>query len=168
MDGLVSYSENETPILRKDEYIFWKTIMVSHLKVLGCDVWNSVITDYLPPNRIRTPALMRAKKSNSKAMNAILDGLPNDFKEEIGKCNYARELWNKIKDLYSNKKLEEACQSEQSSICNNYSEDPFEEDSNCEAEVNLEAELVSALDDLRRYKQSCKKLKHLMLEKMIK
>ena len=30
--------------------------MKIYLKALGYDVWNSVITDYFPPKRIRTPA----------------------------------------------------------------------------------------------------------------
>ena len=34
-------------------------------------------------------------------MASILDGLLNDVKEKIGECNSAKELWDKIKDLYS-------------------------------------------------------------------
>ena len=34
-------------------------------------------------------------------MVTILDGLPDDAKENIGENNSASELWNKIKDLYS-------------------------------------------------------------------
>ena len=35
------------------------------------------------------------------AMDSILDGLPDDVKEKIGECNSAKEVWDKIKDLYS-------------------------------------------------------------------
>ena len=35
------------------------------------------------------------------AMASILDGLPDDVKEKIGECNSAKELWDKIKYLYS-------------------------------------------------------------------
>ena len=34
------------------------------------------------------------------AMASILDGLPDDVKENIGECNSAKELWDKIKYLY--------------------------------------------------------------------
>jgi hypothetical protein len=160
MDGQKIYTENGTPIPGKVEYIFWSTRMESHLKALGPDVWNSVITDYFPPSRVRTPAQKKAKKSKSMTMNTILDGLPDDVKEKIGECNSAKELWDKIKDLYSDEKSNEAFQSEQSSVYNNSSdEDSFEEYSDIEAEVNLEAELESALDELRKYKQRCKQLK---------
>ena len=48
------------------------------------------------------------------AMDTILDGLPDDVKEKIGDCNCAKELWDKIKYLYSN----EAYQFEQSLVYN--------------------------------------------------
>jgi hypothetical protein len=160
MDGQKTYIENGTPIPGKEEYIFWSTRMEIHLKALGHDVWNSVITDYYPPSRVRNPTQKKSRKSNSVAMNTILDGLPDDVKENIGECNSAKELWDKIKYLYLYEKSNEEFQSEQSSVYNNSSdEDSFEEYSDIEAEVNLEAELQSALDELRKYKQRCKQLK---------
>jgi hypothetical protein len=104
MDGQDIYTVNGTPISGKEEYIFWSTIMESHLKALGLEVWNSMITDYFPPNRVRTPAQKKDKKRNSMEMNTILDGLLDDVKEKIGEYNYAKELWDKIKYLYSNEK----------------------------------------------------------------
>ena len=59
------YTVNGSPILRKEEYIFWSTRMKIYLNALGHDVWNSVITDYFPPKRIRTPTQNKSKKSNS-------------------------------------------------------------------------------------------------------
>ena len=80
MDGQKIYTKNGTPIHGKEEYIFWSTRMESHLKALGHDVWNLVITYYFPPSRVRTPTQKKAKKINSMVMNTILDGLPVDFK----------------------------------------------------------------------------------------
>ena len=56
MDGQEIYIVNGTPILGKEEYIFWSTRMEIYLKSLEPGVWNAVITDYIPPKRIRTPA----------------------------------------------------------------------------------------------------------------
>jgi hypothetical protein len=160
MDGQNNYTENGTPIPGKEEYIFWSTRMESHLKALGHDVWNSEIANYHPLSRVRTPSQKKAKKSNLVEMNTILDGLPDDVKENIGECNSAKDIWDKMKDLYSEEKSNEAFQSEQSSIYKNSSnEDSFEEYSDIEAEINMEAELESALDKLRKYKQRCKQLK---------
>ena len=152
MDGQEIYTVNRTPILGKEEYIFWSTRMESHLKALGHDVWNSVITNYSPPNRVRTPSEKKAKESNSMEINTILEGLPNDVIEKIGHRGSSKQLWDKIKQLYSDENPNEAYKLEQSSIYNHSSgEDPSKEDSDIEAEVNLEANLVSALDDLREY-----------------
>ena len=66
--------------------------MKIYLKALVHDVWNSVITDYFPPKRIRTPAQKKSNKINSMAMASILDGLTDDVKEKICDCNYGKEL----------------------------------------------------------------------------
>ena len=92
---------NGSPILGKEEYILWSTRMNIYLKSLGHDVWNSVITDYFPPKRIRTLTQKKYKKSNSMEMASILDGLTDDVKEKIGECNSVKEIWDKIKYLYS-------------------------------------------------------------------
>ena len=81
MDGQEIYTVNRTPILGKEEYILWSTRMESHLKALGHDIWNSVITDYSPPNRVSALAQNKAKNSNSMEMNTILEGLLDDVIE---------------------------------------------------------------------------------------
>jgi hypothetical protein len=72
-------------------------------------------------------------------MNTILDGLPDDIKENIGECNSKKQLWDKIKDLYLDEKSNETFQSEQSSVYNNtINEDSLEKYSKIEVEVNLD------------------------------
>ena len=39
------YTVNGSPVLGKEEYIFWSARMKIYLKELGNDVWNSLITD---------------------------------------------------------------------------------------------------------------------------
>ena len=93
------YTENGSPIL-EEEYIFWSTRMEIYLKSLGCDLWNTVITDYSPPNRVRAPAQKKSKKINANAMEAILDGLPQSIKRNIGECVLAKGLYDKLEKLY--------------------------------------------------------------------
>ena len=134
MDGQEIYTMNRTPILGKEEYIFCSTRMESHLKALGHYVWNSVITDYSPRNKVRTLAQKKAKKSNSMEINTILEELPDDVIEKIGHCGSSKQLQDKIKDLYSDENPNEAYQLEKSSIYNHSSgEDPYEEDLNIES-----------------------------------
>ena len=49
--------------------------MESYLKALEPGVWNAVIIDYIQPKRIRTPPQKKAKKNNSNAIKAILEGI---------------------------------------------------------------------------------------------
>ena len=86
------YTVKGSPILGKEEYIFWSTRMKSYLKELAPDVWNSMITYYFPPKRIRTPAQKKSKKSNSMETDTILDALTDDVKEMICECNSVKEL----------------------------------------------------------------------------
>ena len=58
------YTENGSPILGKEEYIFWSTRMKSYLKELRHGVWNAMIIDYIPLKRIRTPTQKKSKKTN--------------------------------------------------------------------------------------------------------
>ena len=74
--------------------------MESYLKALEPCVWNAVIIDYIPPNRIRNPAQKKAKKNNANAMKAILYGLPQSIKNKIGPCVSAKELWVNLEKLY--------------------------------------------------------------------
>ena len=96
------YTENGSPILGKEEYIFWSTRMESYLKELEPSVWNAVITDYIPPKRIRSPSQNKSKKNNTYAIEAILDGISQYIKRNIGPCVSTKELWVKLENLYAN------------------------------------------------------------------
>ena len=67
---------------------------------LVCGVWNAVISDYIPPKRIRTTSQKESKKNNSKPMEVMLDGLPQPIKEKTRQCISAKELWVKLEKLY--------------------------------------------------------------------
>jgi hypothetical protein len=41
------------------------------------------------------------KKNNKIAMDFIWEGLPNPIREKVGKCSLAKELWDKLHDIYS-------------------------------------------------------------------
>jgi len=42
-----------------------------------------------------------SKKYNAKAMKAILNGLPNSVKNNLGKYSSAKDIWDKLHDLHS-------------------------------------------------------------------
>ena len=80
--------------------------MQVYLEVEGIDVWQSILTGYTPPKKVKTTAQNEAKKNNSTTMEAILEGLTDIQKKKIGKCNSVKELWLRLKQLYSNKEQE--------------------------------------------------------------
>ena len=74
--------------------------------LVAIGVWKSVVTGYTTPKKMKTSAQKEAKKNNSMAMEAILEGLVDLQKKKIGKCISARELWLKLEQYYSNKEEE--------------------------------------------------------------
>ena len=53
----------------------------AYLKGEGIGVWKSVVTEYTPPKKVKTTAQKEAKKNNSMAMEAILEGLTDIQKD---------------------------------------------------------------------------------------
>ena len=145
----VIYTENGSPILGKEEYIFWSTRMESYMKALEPCVWNAVITNYIPPKRIRTPTQKKSKKNNANAIEAILDGISQSIKRKIGPCVSSKELWVNLKNIYSNEEIaqanlaifkydsEDITEDEENLFIGKITQ-TSEDNSNVEREVNLE------------------------------
>ena len=100
MDQQEGISSNRALLLNKEGYALWSIRMRVYLQSLGYGVWNSVISYYIPPKIIRTTSQKESKKNNSRAMEAILDGLPQPIKQNIGQCISTKELWIKLEKLY--------------------------------------------------------------------
>ena len=64
---------NTTHLLDETNYAIWSMRVKVYLKEVQLDVWNSVITNYTPPNKLRTTSHKDARKNNSMAMETILD-----------------------------------------------------------------------------------------------
>ena len=84
-------------------------------------------------------------------MEAILDVLPQPIKEKIGQCISAKDIWVKLEKLYSTEQRGE----ERPAVLEVDSEDEenlfmgtinLEDESVMEGEVDLKAELISALE----------------------
>ena len=78
-----------------------------YLEEEGINMWKSVLTEYNPPNKVKTTAQKEANKNNSMVMVTILEGLTYHQKKNIRKCNSTKELWLKIEHIYSTKEQEE-------------------------------------------------------------
>jgi hypothetical protein len=84
--GWVSY------ILRKRTKVF--------LKEHGYDIWKSIVTRYNSTKKPKTSTKKELKKNNKITMDFIMEGLCDLEKDKVGKCSSAKELWDKIHDIY--------------------------------------------------------------------
>ena len=58
--------------------------MQFYLEAKGIGVGQSILIGHTPPKNVKTTAQKEAKKNNSMAMEAILEGLTDHQKKKIG------------------------------------------------------------------------------------
>jgi hypothetical protein len=83
------------------KYEMWRIRTKVFLQAQGNYIWLSVVTGYDSTKREKTPAKKELKKNNKIAMGFIWEGLPNPVREKVGKCSPAKEIWDKLHDIYS-------------------------------------------------------------------
>jgi hypothetical protein len=96
------------------------------------------------------------KREKKLAMDFIWEGLPDSIREKVNKCSLVKELWVKLHNLYFEKypltkpeNYKEDAIIEQEERCSSCQIDSEEED--CEEGIlDLEAELISVLDELNK------------------
>jgi hypothetical protein len=86
---------------------YWKNRMKTYLKALGVDVWFSVSSRYSALKKSRTATQKEAKRNNKLAIDTTLDGLTDFVKSKVGSCASAKEIWDKLQDLYAREEAEE-------------------------------------------------------------
>jgi hypothetical protein len=141
------------------------------LKAQGYDVWYSVVTGYTTTKKPKTTTKKELKRNNKIAMDFIWEGLPDLVREKVGKCSSAKELWDKLHNLYFKESpitkpenAKEDARTKQEEICSSCQTDSKEEDCE-EGIVDLEAELISALDELTKERKKNKSLEEQLVKK---
>jgi len=71
----------------------WEEKMRNFSKTQGIEVWKLVIIDSIMDGE--------SNQHNTRAMKAILNGLPDSMKANFEKCSLAKGIWGKINDLHS-------------------------------------------------------------------
>jgi hypothetical protein len=61
----------------------------------------SVVTGYDSSKGETTSTKKELNKNNKIAMDFMWEGLPNPVREKVGKCSSAKEIWDKLHDIYS-------------------------------------------------------------------
>jgi hypothetical protein len=100
----MDYSKNGVPMFNGQnglKYELWSGRTKLFLQAQGYYIWLSVIMGYDSLKREKTATNKKLKKNNKIAMDFIWEGLPNPVRENVGKCSSAKELWDKLLDIYS-------------------------------------------------------------------
>jgi hypothetical protein len=75
--------------------------MKTYIQAQGFEIWQSIVDGYtipaVPPTNDKA---MKLGQSNSKATNALLNGLSEIIFTKVAHCKSAKEIWDKIRNIY--------------------------------------------------------------------
>jgi hypothetical protein len=93
--------KNGIPQFDGHNYAFWSRRMKTYIQAQGFEVWKSIVDGYkepvIPPTNENGRKL---KLNNSKAKNAILNGLVDSVYVKVMHCISAKEIWDKLQNVY--------------------------------------------------------------------
>jgi hypothetical protein len=75
--------------------------MKTYIQEQGFEIWQSIVDGYTTPTV--TPTNDKAVKlgqNNSKATNALLNGLGESIFTKVAHCKSTKEIWNKLRNIY--------------------------------------------------------------------
>jgi len=162
----MDYSDNGVPMFNGQngfKYEIWSRRTEVFLQAQGHYIWLSVVTGYDSSKRAKTATKKELKKNNKIAMDFIWEGLPKPVREKVGKCSSAKELWDKLHDIYSSpiadsENAKEDADTEQEERCSSCQTNSEEEEYD-EAEVDYKEKLISAIKYLRKEREENKSSK---------
>ena len=75
--------------------------MKTYIQAHGFEIWQSIIDGYkeptVPPTNERA---IKLKKKNSKATNALLNGLSDTVFTKVALCKSTKDIWDKLQNIY--------------------------------------------------------------------
>jgi hypothetical protein len=121
----MDYSENGVSMFNGHngfKYEMWSIRMKLFLQAQGHYICLSVVSGSDSSKRAKTAAKKELRKNNKITMDFIWEGLPNLVREKVGKCSSAKELWDKLHDIYSSpitdsKNFKEDADTNQEALC---------------------------------------------------
>ena len=168
----MDYSKNETPLFDENIYAEWSLKMTWYLQSIGYDLWSSIVNGYVPPKKVKLKTQKEARSYISKSKEIILELLPDNVKRRVRQCVSAKDIWNKLKDLYLDEGQEtkastilmnsinhEGKGSLKHSVCNDLECDDCSHtiEEVDEGIVNYEVELVATLEEIHDLRKQIKK-----------
>jgi hypothetical protein len=100
MESTNSY-KNGIPQFDGQKYDFWSIRMKAYIQAQGFDVWQSIVDGYTAPT---VPPIndkeVKLGENNSKAINALLNGLSDTVFTKVAHCKSTKEIWDKLRNIY--------------------------------------------------------------------
>ena len=93
--------KNEIPQFDGQKYAFWSIRMRTYLQAQGFQVWKSIVDGYTAPTVPPTSdKAVKLNENNSKAINALLNGLSDMVFTKVAHCKSAKDIWDKLQNIY--------------------------------------------------------------------
>jgi hypothetical protein len=93
--------KNGIPQFDGQKYAFWRRRMKTYIQAQGFEIWQSIVDGYkepvVPPTSEKA---MKLSQNNSKATNALLNGLGESVYTKVVHCKSAKEIWDKLQNIY--------------------------------------------------------------------
>ena len=75
--------------------------MKTYIQAHGFEIWQSVVDGYKEPTVPPTSEKeVKLGENNSKATNALLNGLSDMVFTKVAHCKYAKDIWDKLRNIY--------------------------------------------------------------------
>jgi hypothetical protein len=96
MESTNSY-KNVMPHFDGQQYGFWSIRMKTYIQAQGFEIWQSIVDGYTVPTVPPTDdKAMKLGQNNSKATNALLNGLSETIFTKVAHCKSAKDFWDKL------------------------------------------------------------------------
>jgi hypothetical protein len=75
--------------------------MKTYIQAHGFQVWKSIVDGYTAPAVPTTnDKAVKLCENNSKAKNALLNGLSDTVFTKVSHCKSTKEIWDKLRNIY--------------------------------------------------------------------
>jgi hypothetical protein len=75
--------------------------MKTYIQAQGFEIWQSIVDGYTTPTIPPTnDKAVKLGQNNSKAKNALLNGLSETIFTKVAHCKSAKEIWDKLQNIY--------------------------------------------------------------------
>jgi hypothetical protein len=75
--------------------------MKTYIQAQGFEIWQSIVDGYTAPAVPPTnDKVVKLGQNNSKAKNALLNGLSETIFTKVAHCKSAKDIWDKLQNIY--------------------------------------------------------------------